>query len=206
MLLDHCYICVEDPTMAEQLLTDFGLQFTLHAEHPGQGTRNACAFFENAYFELLICVDANLLESPVVGPLGLRERFDWRCSGASPFGVAFRGASSGLETWPYHAPFLPDGLHLPIATPTGRPDLPMIFLIPPHLPIQLRSATAHRGAPRNLTRLDIYGPRMPADLVPANAVLAAHTAPSHHLQMQWDHGIEGRSHDFRPALPLTIHW
>lgn len=206
MLLDHCYICVDDPAAAENLLTDFGLQFTWHAEHPGQGTRNACAFFENAYFELLICAQANLLTTPVVSPLGLRERFDWRSSGASPFGLALRGESSALETWPYPAPFLPEGLHLPVATPRGRADLPMIFLIPPHLPIRQRSAAPHRGAPRTLTRLEIHGPQLPADLLPASPMLALHAAPEHRMQMQWDHGIEGQSRDFRPTLPLTIHW
>ena len=51
--LDHVFICVEEATAAERALADFGLQFGLRAVHGGQGTANACAFFDNAYLELL---------------------------------------------------------------------------------------------------------------------------------------------------------
>src|SRR5688572_25058020 len=63
MDLDHLFICVDDAAAAERILTEFGLQFGLHAVHPGQGTANASAFFENAYLELLIRNDDEQLQS-----------------------------------------------------------------------------------------------------------------------------------------------
>ena len=51
---------------------------------------NACAFFDNAYLELLWRHDDDELQSDVVRPLGLWERVRWEDTGASPFGIAFR--------------------------------------------------------------------------------------------------------------------
>ena len=89
MELDHVFVCVDDASAAEQALADFGLQFSVHAVHQGQGTANACAFFENAYLELLWRHDDHELRSEVVRPLALWERVRWRHTGASPFGLAF---------------------------------------------------------------------------------------------------------------------
>jgi hypothetical protein len=206
MRLDHFYICVDDPAAAERALTDFGLQFTLHATHPGQGTTNACAFFENMYLELLIHRDEDELLSAPVRPLALWERLNWRHSGASPFGVGLRAASGdAIDTWKYDAPFLPPGLHLPIVTPRDTPVQPLLFLIPADWPVRTLSATQHRGRRRTVTGIRIQGPQVASDLLPADPVLELRTAAEHHLDVQWDHGIAGESWDFRPALPLTIN-
>src|SRR5437879_3127395 len=99
LAVDHVFICVENPHAAERALADFGLQFGRRRIHQGQGTANACAFFDNAYLELLWRHDDDDLQSEVVRPLGLWERVRWRETGASPFGVALRpdwdGATSG---------------------------------------------------------------------------------------------------------------
>jgi len=81
--LDHVFICVEEATGAERALADFGLQFGLRAVHGGQGTANACAFFDNAYLELLSRHDDQELQSPAVRPLALWERVRWRQTGAT---------------------------------------------------------------------------------------------------------------------------
>jgi Glyoxalase-like domain len=139
--LDHVFICVENPAAAEQVLADFGLMFGLHAVHPGQGTANACAFFDNAYLELLWRRDDDELRSEVVRPLALSERVRWRETGASPFGVALQPGDEeiAVETWPYHALFLPAGATIPIVTRPHTPDAPLVFLIPRTLPIRIRT-------------------------------------------------------------------
>ena len=52
LTFDHVFICSENPAEAERALADFGLQFSRRRIHRGQGTANACAFFDNAYLEL----------------------------------------------------------------------------------------------------------------------------------------------------------
>ena len=92
MELDHVFVCVDDPLAAEATLADFGVTFGLHAIHTGQGTANACAFFDNAYLELLWRHDDGGLQSEAVRPVALWERVRWRQTGASPFGIALRPA------------------------------------------------------------------------------------------------------------------
>src|SRR5690606_8691697 len=112
--LDHVFVCV-DPALAERALSDVGIQFGLRRVHQGLGTANACAFFDNAYLELLFRRDDEELRSGAVRPVGLWGRFRGRETGACPFGVAFRPGNDPLpvETWPYPAPFLPAGGQLP---------------------------------------------------------------------------------------------
>jgi hypothetical protein len=50
-----------------EALVSFGL-FGIEGIHPGQGTANACFFFENAYLEVLWRHDDSELSSAVVRP------------------------------------------------------------------------------------------------------------------------------------------
>jgi hypothetical protein len=211
--LDHVFICVEEIATAEQALAGFGIQFDLHAVHGGQGTANACAFFDNAYLELLWRHDERELQSPAVQPLALWERIHWRQTDASPFGIAFRTerVETSIDTWPYEAAFLPSGKNIPIVTKPGAADEPLVFLIPATLPIRLRPSQPHRGQHRRVTRVAAFGPRVSA--LPEGVrrlcdheVLTVGRAPEHKLELEWDAGGSGKSHDFRPTLPLVLRW
>jgi hypothetical protein len=211
--LDHVFICVEDMATAERTLADFGIQFGLRAVHGGQGTANACAFFDNAYLELLSRHDDQDLQSAVVRPLALWERIHWRKTGASPFGIAFRTdeVELSINTWPYEAAFLSPGKHIPIVTAPHAADEPMVFLIPATLPIRLRSPQAHRGKHRSLTRVVVSGPRVSALFADVRGlcdsdVFAVGETPEHKLELDWDGAGLGELHDFRPTLPLVLRW
>jgi hypothetical protein len=211
--LDHVFICVEEAPAAERVLADFGLQFGLHAVHGGQGTANACAFFDNAYLELLSRHDDQELQSAAVRPLALWERVHWRQTGASPFGIAFRTGDLDLSinTWPYEAAFLPPGKSIPIVTEPNAGHEPLIFLISATLPIRQRSPEAHRGKHRSLTRVTVSGPRVSALSADVRIlcdpdILAIRQAPEHQLELDWDGASSGESHDFRPTVPLVLRW
>jgi Glyoxalase-like domain len=211
--LDHVFICVEETATAEHMLSDFGIQFGLRAVHGGQGTANACAFFDNAYLELLSPHDDRELQSTTVRPLALWERIHWRQTGASPFGIAFRSESvePAFNTWPYEAPFLPPGNKIPIVTAPNAAHEPLLFLILATLPIRLGSPDAHRGRHRRLTRVGVSRPRgseLPGDVrsLCARSVLQIWPASEHRLDLEWDSGGFGESHDFRPTLPLVLRW
>ncbi len=217
LAVDHVFICVENPQAAERALADFGLQFGRRRIHQGQGTANACAFFDNAYLELLSRHDDDELQSEVVRPVGLWERVRWRETGASPFGVAFRAEDDNvpIETWPYDAPFLPEGIDISIVTPRFMWHEPLIFLFVPQAPVTLPSERQppreHRGERRRLTRVTVCGPETPR-LSPGLSmlrdldVLGLKPAAEHHLELDWDGATSGEFHDFRPIVPLVLRW
>jgi hypothetical protein len=212
--LDHIFICVEELGAAERTLADFGLQFSVHAVHPGQGTVNACALFENAYLELLGRHDDQELQSPAVRPLALGDRLRWHQSGASPFGIALRTAGTDLSfsTWPYEAAYLPPGTGIPIVTAPNSGHEPLVFLITPALRIRLPRTQAHRGKPRRLTQVKVSVPgpfSLSAEAKKAlcdSRVLVVDQASEHKLELEWDGGSSGQSQDFGSRLPLLLKW
>ena len=211
--LDHVFFAATDADAAEEVLAEFGIAFTDHRVHHGQGTANACALFENAYFELLWPQDPAELLSDRVRPLGLDERMRWRETGASPFGLCFRGDARSLpfETWTYDAAYLAKGAGIPIVTRPGLHPDPLVFLSS-----QARRSTEgtpeHRGIRRTLTRVIVQraacdtpvsaGVRWFAE----NGFFALKDGPTHRLDLEWDHGREGTSQDFSPDFPIRIRW
>lgn len=122
--LDHIFFATAEPREVEQFLSRAGMVFEPPRAHPGQGTANVCAVFENAYFELLFLNEPSEIGSATVQPLGLNERIHWRDTGACPFGLCFRSAGSDesvttlpFKTWGYEAGYLPKGKTIPIVTP-----------------------------------------------------------------------------------------
>jgi hypothetical protein len=212
------FICVEDPRVTERALADFGLEFCRRGIHRGQGTANACAFFDNAYLELLWRHDDDELQSEVVRPLGLWERFRWRETAASPFGVAFRPEDGKIppETWSYEAPFLPAGVSIPILTRRFLWQEPLIFFSlvsqpPVALPLERRPPLKHRGEHRRLTGVTVCGPQTSSFSTDVRAifdsgVLALKDADEQCLELDWDGATVGEYHDFRPILPLVLRW
>lgn len=217
--LDHVFVCPDDPVAAEACLTEMGLAFSRRGVHEGQGTANACAFFDNAYLELLWRHDDDDLRSDLVRPLALWERVRAHDTGASPFGIAFRTAdgspaSDDLPAWTYEAPYRPAGAGIPVLTPPHLPDEPLLFLSPGALaPASVASRMGlvleHRGARRQLTRVRVTVPTAPSPELEAACGLGGvelTMGTAHHLEVELDGGGAGEHHDARPVLPLGIRW
>lgn len=211
--LDHVFFAATDADAAEKVLAEFGIAFTDHRVHQGQGTANACALFENAYFELLWPQNPAELRSSIVKPLGLEERMRWRETGASPFGLCFRGdsRSAPFETWSYEAAYLPKGAGIPIVTPRGFHAEPLVFVSGQSRAAAGRSPT-HCGARRTLTGVQV---RRAASATPLSAgvrwfaergLFSLQDGPAHRLELEWDHARQGKSHDFSPDIPIVLRW
>lgn len=131
MTIDLCHLIVfvADRAAAEQAFAACGLVPSFTRGHPGQGTANLCACFDNAYLELLWCEDeSELISSPVVRTR-LAERARWRETGASPFGIGLRGKLP-FPSWEYRPPYLPEGMTIPVALASEDPRQPFIFHSP----------------------------------------------------------------------------
>lgn len=130
--LCHLFVMVSPEAPERAALEEAGLRESFRREHPGQGTRNVCYCFENAYLELLWVTDPAALQSPVIAPTGLFQRAAWRTSGASPFGVGLRRGQGGLPVpaWPFMPPYLPPGMAIPVARASDDLRQPFVFLSP----------------------------------------------------------------------------
>jgi hypothetical protein len=216
--LDHVFICPENPKLAERVLADFGLQFSHRGIHRGQGTANTCAFFDNAYLELLWRDNDEELQSEVVSPVGLWQRVRWRETGASPFGVSFRSDDGDVpvDTWAYDAPFLPVGATIPVVTPRFRWREPMTFISPMsqapiEMPVEQKLVLTHRGMHHRMTSVLIHSPEATeisaglAELC-GRGIIELKPAAEHCIDLEWDGAECGESYDFRPTLPLVLRW
>ena len=215
--LDHVFIATADPR-CEAVASEFGMTFTERRAHQGQGTTNACAMFENAYFELLFASKPDELESDVVRPLGLYERIHWQQTGACPFGVCFRPSAPlsdevalPFETWPYRPAYVPAGSSIPIVTPRRSLFEPLVFLMSrPRLPSTSRDSVLHRGSKRILTAISLQSPHQAQS--PAvrwfmnNGLLPLARGTDYLMSLVWDGGCTGSIEQLVAPLPLAVSW
>lgn len=222
--LDHVFFATADADSVERALAELGLAFTERHVHRGQGTANACAIFENAFFEILRPYDLEELRSDIVRPLGLSERIHWPDTGACPIGLCFRctgaDADSGswpFETWGYEAAYVLKGTSIPIVTPAGCLADPLVFVTARSksagkVPAPPPDTPRHLGARRTLTRVEVHRP-ISASVVSAgvhwfleNGFFSLKETGAHALELELDHGREGRSHQFQTGVPIRLRW
>jgi hypothetical protein len=217
--LDHMFFATPDVAKVERALAEFGLNFSRHVVHQGQGTANACAFFENAFFEVLGVHDSEELQSEIVRPLGLYERIHWSSTGACPFGLCFSAIDAGsdsrwpFETWDYTPKYVPMGASIPIVTPRSRSTDPIVFVTTRayRRPNSL-DALLHRGARRTLTRVRLQRPAESPSLSSGvrwfedQGLFSLESGTAYSVELEWDHGREGKSHRFDPGVPIVLRW
>jgi hypothetical protein len=217
--LDHMFVCTARGAPEADLLVAFGLLEGTPNTHPGQGTANRRFYFHNAMLELVWVGDEGEVQSPLVAPTNLWERWRYRETGFSPFGVCVRPAASGetlpFETWSYRPPYLPPGMHIDVATGTSGVE-PLLFATP----ISRRPYAAAAGRRQPLEHpvgfVEITGLRitLPENTATSPAVrdlqgegpISFGAGEDHLAEVEFDHVAQGRSADFRPALPLRFHW
>jgi hypothetical protein len=124
--LDHVFCMVSDPGQAARRLEDDGWVLDPGQAHRGQGTRNRRVLWPAQYFELLWLTDAAEARA---NPLRLDRRADWATTGASPFGLGFRGRIEPAdrdEFWLYDALGPRIWIH---RDDERRPDRPLVFVL-----------------------------------------------------------------------------
>ena len=194
--IDHIFILVPDEATAERMLAHDGLRANYRRAHPGQGTRNACACLDDVFLELLWADGSEPSAATEAIGLGPRLRGE-----GSALGLAWRG-DCALPTLPYAAPFLPDGVTIPVARASAEDaSLPFVFRTPGGAPPAERpelSGERQRPELATLGACTLADPE-PARLAPfAGAIdgLALAEGPSaFHLTLN---DVEGR-----PARSMT---
>ena len=165
--LDHVFCMVSDPEQAVRRLQDDGWVLDAGQAHRGQGTRNRRLLWPEQYFELLWLTDA---AEARVNPLRLDRRADSTTTGASPFGLGFRGQ---IESGDSDQFWLYDGLGPRIWVHRDNercPERPLVFVLEADEQQMLQrrpqrvsmfEAVAHRH-PGVLREVRLRGPSAPS--------------------------------------------
>lgn len=216
---DHLFICTALNAPEIEPLLALGLREGQPNRHPGQGTTNRRIFFHNAFLEFLWVHDKAEACSEVIQPMGLWERWQYRQTGASPFGVALRSTDPvalAFETWAYRPPYLPPSLQIEVAQNSAYLDEPLLF----HIPFGGRPDTfspnrqqplVHPAGLKTITHLRLSLPQT-RPLSPALAAIEEAGVVQFRLgqaplaEVTFDQAQQGRSADFRPGLPLICRW
>lgn len=219
MEVDHIFICVDPDANEAEILKQFGLIEGSANRHPGQGTSNRRFFFQNAFIELLYVHDLEEIQSKLTQPTTLYERLAVKSPTTSPFGICFRPTSDRVESlpfasWEYRPIYLPP--HLNVAMSFSNLEEPLWF----YLAFGSRpdAATDDKKQPLNhpigfneitsvhITMLD--NPTLVETTSWTNAIknFSLSQGNEHLLQIDFDHCVQGKSHDFRPILPLIFKW
>ena len=217
--LDHVLICTDIGAPVADRLRDFGLTEGTSNVHPGQGTTNRRFFFHNAMLELLWVHSPEEAQSAVTRPTQLWERWRGRHGDTVPFGICLRPrhhtpAALPFAAWAYTPSYLPSPWVIQVAENASMLTEPMLFYMAfGRRPDQADTpySLEHAIGFREMTSLRLRSPQS----VPPSAALRAvvemdivtvSTGGPSLMEIGFDGEVSGRSMDFRPDLPLVVHW
>lgn len=217
---DHLFICTTTNAPEVDHVLACGFSEGTSNAHPGQGTTNRRIFFDNAMLEFLWVVNQQEVQSSTIAPTHFWERWQYRQTGYSPFGVIFRTVDSDdpaqllFETWAYCPPYLPPHLQIRVASNTCFTE-PLLCVIPfGGRPDKLKGDRTqplnHACGAREITQVQISlpsnQPLSPATSAIQAAGLVTFEVGEHLAEVECDRGVQGKTVDFRPQLPLRLRW
>lgn len=217
--LDHLFICTSAGAPEVEQLTSLGLTEGQSNLHPGQGTACRRFFFQNAYLEFLWVHDEEEARGVTAESLRLWERWQYRQTGYSPFGLGLRSSRQAgdlpFETWAYRPPYLPDPLQIDVAENSDLLAEPLLFHMsfavrPDEYPPARAQPLEHSPGFREMTglRISLPGQKVSKALqaVEKEGLAEFSTGRAHLLEVIFDRGEQDKAIDFRPALPLVLQW
>jgi hypothetical protein len=217
--LDHVLICASPGAPEGDRLVEAGFREGSPNRHPGQGTANRRFFFANAFLELIWVENESEARSDLVAPTRLWDRWRWRETGTSPFGICLRptgddATSPPFDTFAYTPPYLPAGVSIPIATDTHLWE-PMLFINtmsrrPDTAPDVERQPLGHPNGARQITHARLGIPYIdvsaPLTRLIREGFVSTGFSPAHVLELSLDEKRHGHRLDLQPELPLILHW
>jgi len=210
--LDHVFILVEPEAQVADRLLALGFQEGPGNTHPGQGTANRRIYFANGMLEFLWVRDANEANT---GP-GKDLRFPERSQNpqASPFGAIFVPRHDATHQampfpgWHYQPAYFPPPKGFHVGANSKNLREPLCFYFPfqdPGLPRPQPTRNA-----QTISEIVISTPSTDTEGVLALASqadrLSVQSGQEHLVKITLDERALNRTEDFRPTLPLILHW
>jgi len=208
--LDHVFILVKPEAIVAGLLLSIGMKESFSRDHKGQGTSNRRFEFSNGMLELLWVRDA---EEAMNGP-GRDLHFLKRTENPlfSPFGIILRKKRNAYKKLPFDGwRYQPDYFMPPMSFHVGINSKNFIEPLCIYAPfIEVSSRKMARGTFNAISNVKIHTiAKDTSDIL--NIMdkidrLSIVKGNEHLMGITFDEGRSGLSKDFRPDLPLIIHW
>ncbi|MBL1419847.1 MAG: VOC family protein [Alphaproteobacteria bacterium] len=221
MKIDHLLICVDAPEKKVKILTDFGLIEGEPNSHFGQGTSNRRFYFDNIYLELLYIDDLKAAQSALTKPTKIYQRFLPKTSKISPFAVCFYADDpkknnkkfdiNKFDNWAYKPKYLPSPLKIDILeAPISEPMYFFLDFIS-NASHKKHKEFKHKIGFKNVTNIKYLTPNHHLDsaiktYISEHNLLEYIANDTHVFHLEFDKGMQGKTHDFQPDLPLIFSW
>jgi hypothetical protein len=229
LMLSHAWIVVTTGAPQRTLLQGAGFRIAPTVNrHDGQGTASVTVEFLNGFLEL-IYPDPTVSVSPALsaGAEKFRLKSKWRETGYCPIGILFdRTKASPAEfpfsTWKIYADWMEKGTFIEMLTPKEMPKAISLSISPHALSARESNETIaqdparnamfqHPNGARRLTGLRVVGPA--ADRFPPSAAyISKYGLVTFDVGSEWlldatlDDNAQGITKDFRPDLPMVVHY
>mgnify|MGYP000140755758 CR=1 FL=1 len=218
LALDHVFVLVEPEAKVADLLIALGMEESFSRDHEGQGTSNRRFEYSNGMLEFLWLRDAKEAND---GP-GRNLAFQQRSENpeASPFGIILhRKNNLNLDMpftgWMYQPDYFKPPMSFHIGVNSSNLLEPLCIYVPfiepkiePKVEPEIR--TIKQGTFKSISHVKIYTTtNKPSDVIgiadAADRLTIAY-GHQHLMEVTFDENQCGLSHDFRPEIPLIIHW
>ena len=224
--LDHLYIFAPIDTREEdvvQTLREAGLIVDESRNVFPDGVVGRYIYYDNSYLEVLWLLPDNTTDADT------RRTAEWQTTGASPFGVGLRRRKDAPDQLPfpsraYFAEWMRPGTEMRLLTEEEEVLAPELFVVPRYMAwrdaidtAEWRSqheAEAARTLDHSLGVKLLTGVRLvtlPASYPRSTEAICGtgvsiESGDEPLMEITFDNGIQGRSKDLRPVLPLVIHY
>lgn len=219
MEVDHIFICTQYGAPEAEILKTFGLTEGSSNRHSGQGTANRRFFFKNLFIELLWLENPEEAQSETTNPTMLYDRLISQSDRISPFGICFRpknilDRTVKFASWSYKPAYLPQHLEVHIAQNTSLSE-PMWFFLgfasrPDFNATNKQQPLQHHHGLSEITSIQVTIPELNKSLTLKELQqlqgLNLVDGTEHILELIFDHEKNGRTHDFRPTLPMIFKY
>ena len=210
--LHHFFILVKPGAEVAERLSSIGMCEGTSNKHEGQGTSNRRFNFSNGTLELLWVHDAEEAKNGPGRDMFLPDRAN--AETASPFGVVFnRKDNTSLEMpfegWKYQPVYFQSPWEFHIGSNSNNLIEPLCVYMP-FIEPGMSNGTDENAGIGPISKVKVYTPAEPISnvlgVVSTADRLSVEHGDEHLMDVTFDDNKTGRSKDFRPDMPLIVHW
>lgn len=207
--LHHIFILVETEALVAEELVSIGMPEAPPNVHQGQGTSNRRFFFSNCALELLWIHDVLEAENGLGKNMLLVKRS--QDPQASPFGIILHGGeredSKPFPGWAYQPAYFEQPWTFHVGANSSN-ILEPLCVYAPFLPQNSAlSATQPFSFVSHVKVITTSTPLSPVlESIDSVDEISVEVGFQHLMIVSFGNGAMGNTKDFRPRMPLIVHW